>query len=79
MLHSVCGLSFLREMESRHKDPISPQCTNYSNPLQSTAKTRNRKEMVLALRKSICKGVMIFAARPALTALSNDSSCNYGD
>ncbi|KAJ7268552.1 hypothetical protein C8J57DRAFT_1717255 [Mycena rebaudengoi] len=47
MLHGICELSFLREMESRQKDPISTQCANYSNPPQSTAQTRNRKEMVL--------------------------------
>ncbi|KAJ7268557.1 2-oxoacid dehydrogenases acyltransferase-domain-containing protein [Mycena rebaudengoi] len=46
MLQGICALSFLREMESRQKEPISPQCTNYSNPPQSTAKTQNRKEML---------------------------------
>ncbi|KAJ7266633.1 hypothetical protein C8J57DRAFT_1229199 [Mycena rebaudengoi] len=59
MLHSICGLSFLREMESQQKDPISPQCANYSNPQQSTAMTRNRTEI---LRRSENRSVTNFAA-----------------
>jgi hypothetical protein len=43
MLHGICRLSFMQEMESRQKDPISPQPTNYSNSLQSTDKPQNRK------------------------------------
>jgi hypothetical protein len=62
MLHNICRLSFLQEMDSQQKDPISPQCAIRRGALP---RTRMEEEIVIPQPKSICKGSMIiFAGRP---------------